>query len=79
MVLNVIAGYLLVGTPVVLCAQIIRAVPRASLATVNEDTATAQGRSVRRGVRKGPSGLVCEGVFSNLAEVVTRGARKRSP
>jgi hypothetical protein len=47
MVLNVIAGYLLAETPVVLCAQIIRGVPRSLLVLVNECTATAQRRSAR--------------------------------
>jgi hypothetical protein len=59
MVLNVIAGYLLGGTPVVHRAQIIRGVPWASLAMANEDTATAERRASRRRVRKDPSELVC--------------------
>jgi hypothetical protein len=47
MVLNAIAGYLLVGTPGVLCAQIIRGVCRALLVLANEGTATAQRRAAR--------------------------------
>jgi hypothetical protein len=71
MVLNVIAGYLLAETPVLPSAQIIRGVPGALLAAVNEGTATAQRRASRRRVRKEPSRLMCEGAFSELAEVVT--------
>jgi hypothetical protein len=78
MVLNVIAGYLLVGTPVVHRAQIIRGVSRALLVLVNEGTAPAQRRTPRRRVRKAPSRLMCEGLFSKLAEMVTGVARMGS-
>jgi hypothetical protein len=78
MVLNVIAGYLLAGTPVVNSGQIIRGVPRTSLAALNEGAATAQRRASRRWVKQAPSRLVCEGVFSKLAGVVRKVAQTGS-
>jgi hypothetical protein len=79
MMLNAIAGYLLVGTPVPSSAQIIRGVPRALLAAADEGAATAQRRSVRRRVQKVLTRLMCEGmpavVLAALAELSESGKR----
>jgi hypothetical protein len=73
MVLRRVAGYLLAVTPIGRFGEKMRGVPRGSLGTSTEETATGEWR----GVRKGPRRAMSEAGSREVAGRVTKVARTR--